>query len=173
MLCMGRRESLPCVKGGAPKGRRDCDITRVVDVRARSQSPSLRYRAASPLYTRGPLGPRVGAIRQRAKTQSISFNNSSAVVPNSAAKAIKFDVLGSDFPLSHVETACRLTPKDSATKSCVILHAARWLRHQLSRNFALAYAQKHQKPPAVTGKGPFCVYSRYSSVYFSFRYLVK
>ncbi len=42
-------------------------------------------------------------------------------MPKSFAKAIRFEVLGSDFPLSHFETACLLTPKESATNSCVIL----------------------------------------------------
>ena len=39
----------------------------------------------------------------------------------SFAKAIRFDVLGSEIPPSHFDTACRLTPKYSATNSCVIL----------------------------------------------------
>mgnify|MGYP003442898892 CR=1 FL=1 len=37
------------------------------------------------------------------------------------ASAIKFEVLGSDMPFSHFETACLLTPRLSATNSCVIL----------------------------------------------------
>lgn len=52
---------------------------------------------------------------------STSLSNSSAEIPNSFASAIKFDVLGSELPLSHLDTACLLTPIASATNSCVIL----------------------------------------------------
>ena len=50
-----------------------------------------------------------------------SFNKSWAEMLNSFASAIKFEVLGSEVPLSHLETACLLTPIASATNSCVIL----------------------------------------------------
>lgn len=51
-----------------------------------------------------------------------SFSKSSADMPYSFASANRFDVLGSEIPFSHFETACRLTPMVSATNSCVILH---------------------------------------------------
>ena len=54
-----------------------------------------------------------------------SLNISSAVVPKSFAGAERLDVLGSEAPLSHFETACLLTPSTSATNSCVILHSIR------------------------------------------------
>ena len=43
--------------------------------------------------------------------------SSSGSILYSFAKAIKFVVLGSLAPLSHLETACLLTPNDSATNS--------------------------------------------------------
>lgn len=46
-----------------------------------------------------------------------SLINSSAVVPKSFASAERFEVLGSEAPLSHFETACLLTPRASATNS--------------------------------------------------------
>ena len=56
---------------------------------------------------------------------SVSSSSSFASMSNSFASASRLDVLGSDVPLSHLDTACRLTPIDSATNSCVILHAVR------------------------------------------------
>ena len=51
----------------------------------------------------------------------ILFNISSTETPYNFASASKFDVLGSDVPFSHFDTACLLTPRLSATNSCVIL----------------------------------------------------
>lgn len=51
-----------------------------------------------------------------------SLINSSTETPYSFASAKRFEVLGSETPLSHFETACLLTPSLSATNSCVILH---------------------------------------------------
>ena len=50
---------------------------------------------------------------------------SSTVVPYNFASAIKLEVLGSHSPLSHLDTACRLTPIVSATNSWVILFLVR------------------------------------------------
>ena len=53
---------------------------------------------------------------------STSLSKSSVEIPYNFASANKFEVLGSEAPFSHFETACLLTPIDSDTNSCVILH---------------------------------------------------
>ena len=67
-----------------------------------------------------------------------SLNISSAVVPKSFACAERLDVLGSEAPLSHFETACLLTPSASATNSWVILHSIRCRLITSPRDFAMS-----------------------------------
>ena len=108
------------------------------------------------LYTRGPLGPRVGAIRQRAKTQSISFNNSSAVVPNSAAKAIKM----AGTVANNIKMPPFLRPVYHAPGGCATNYRATLCLH----------THKNTKSPLpFRARGLFGGYSSYSAVYFSFR----
>ena len=52
-LAPTRPKSLPCVKGGAPQGRRDCDITGAGRFSGKVTIPHRLRR--SPLYTRGPF----------------------------------------------------------------------------------------------------------------------
>ena len=66
-----------------------------------------------------------------------SRNSSSAVVLNNFASVSRLEVLGSDAPVSHLETACLLTPIDSATNSCVILHSSRCCFKTSPRDFLM------------------------------------
>ena len=80
-----------------------------------SASNSVHFKRVFPLCQ--GLSPTSQLFSASGALFSTDCSSSSAETPKSFASASRLEVLGSAVPVSHLLTACRLTPRDSATNS--------------------------------------------------------